>query len=82
VTVNAVCPGFVDTEMVASAVPEMARHLDVADADVIPTLVKRVPIGRMLHSDEVAALITYLASPSAAGMTGQGVTLDGGLILV
>lgn len=82
VTVNAVCPGFVDTDMVRDAVPQWAELLGVPEADVVPGLLTRVPIGRMLQPDEVARLTAYVASPAAGGITGQGLTLDGGLVLV
>ena len=82
VTVNAVCPGFVDTEMVQDAVPQWSELLGVPEADVVPALLGRVPIGRMLQPDEIAQLVAYVASPAAGGITGQGLTLDGGLILV
>lgn len=82
ITVNAICPGFVETEMVHDAVPEWAEATGLAEGDVIDSLLARVPIGRMLQPAEIAALAGYLASDAAGGMTGQGLTLDGGLILV
>lgn len=82
ITVNAICPGFVETEMVRDAVPDWAKVTGLPEDQVIGALLTRVPIGRMLESSEVAALACYLASDAAGGMTGQGLTLDGGLILV
>lgn len=82
VTVNAVCPGFVDTEMVQDAVPAWAELLGVDQAQVVPALLGRVPIGRLLQPDEIAHLVAYVASPAAGGITGQGLTVDGGLILI
>ncbi|WP_021594114.1 SDR family NAD(P)-dependent oxidoreductase [Actinomadura welshii] len=82
VTVNAVCPGFVDTEMVAQALPQWASVLGTTEEAVLAGLVSRVPQGRLLGVDEVAELVAYVASPAAAGLTGQGLTLDGGLILI
>ncbi|TMR40629.1 SDR family NAD(P)-dependent oxidoreductase [Actinomadura geliboluensis] len=82
ITVNAVCPGFVDTEMVAQALPRWASVLGTSEEAVLAGLLSRVPQGRMLGVGEVAELVAYVASPAAAGLTGQGLTLDGGLILV
>ena len=77
VTVNAICPGLVDTDMVA----------ELCAAQVDPTafrkhLESRVPARRLLAPAEVAALALYLASDEAAGMTGQSIVLDGGTLFV
>jgi len=83
ITVNAICPGFVDTEMLRSGAPALAELIGVPAEGVIEALVSaKVPQKRLLEPAEVAELATYLASPEAAGMTGMGLTLAGGLILV
>jgi NAD(P)-dependent dehydrogenase (short-subunit alcohol dehydrogenase family) len=83
ITVNAVCPGFVDTEMFRAGAPVIGELIGVPADQVVDTLVAaRVPQKRLLEPAEVAALTTYVASPEAAGMTGMGLTLAGGLILV
>ena len=70
ITVNAVCPGFIETDMTA-ALPETAR------AD----LLGRIPLGRLGRPEEVADVITFLASPRAAYVTGQTWTVDGGMVM-
>jgi 3-oxoacyl-[acyl-carrier protein] reductase len=70
VTVNAVCPGFIETDMTAE-LPEAAR------AD----LLGRIPLGRLGHPDEVAEVIAFLASPRSAYVTGQTWTVDGGMVM-
>lgn len=83
VTVNAICPGFVDTEMVDGAARELAGVLGVEDPQqVVGTLLQRVPMGRLLEPEEIAHLAVYLASSESDGMTGQSLTISGGLILV
>jgi NAD(P)-dependent dehydrogenase (short-subunit alcohol dehydrogenase family) len=82
ITVNAICPGFVDTDMLRDALPGWAAAAQADPEELLEGLISRVPIGRLLESAEVAELATYVASPQASGMTGQDLTLAGGLILI
>jgi meso-butanediol dehydrogenase/(S,S)-butanediol dehydrogenase/diacetyl reductase len=78
---NAICPGFVRTDLITdSRFGEVAGGLD---AEAIEAMMRsRTPIGRLVEPEEVAALAVYLASPASDAMTGMGLTLAGGLILV
>jgi acetoacetyl-CoA reductase len=67
ITVNCICPGYVNTEMVA-ALPEK----------VLQSIVATIPIGRLGESDEIASMVTYLASEQAAFVTGAVMTVNGG----
>ncbi len=71
VRVNAVCPGFTDTPMVADGLRQMGQTME--------ELVRRIPARRLGTADEVAAAIAYLCSDAAAYVTGQTLVLDGGL---
>lgn len=82
ITVNAICPGLVGTDLTEDAMAEWARSYGVGPEEMMQAFLDRIPIGRLLEAGEVAELATYVASPAADGMTGQGLTLDGGLILV
>ena len=67
ITVNCICPGYVDTEMVA-AVPEK----------VLEGIIAQIPVGRLGQAGEIAALVAYLASDASGFMTGAVLSINGG----
>jgi 3-oxoacyl-[acyl-carrier protein] reductase len=71
ITVNAVSPGYVDTDMTATELPEQRRA----------ELLKQIPLGRVGKPEDVAAAVAYLASPAAAYVTGQVLRVNGGLFM-
>ncbi len=83
VTVNAICPGFVHTDMVEGVKRDYAK-LGVADPDAAfkAIIATRVPMARELAADEIASLAVYLASPESSAMTGQSILVDGGMVVV
>jgi glucose 1-dehydrogenase len=82
ITVNAVAPGEIDTEMHAALMADWAAAEARAAADVRQEFLDlRVPARRMGRPDEVAALYTFLASDEAAYITGEVVRIDGGELL-
>ena len=70
ITVNAVCPGYIPTEM-TEGIPEDAKE----------ALLAQIPLGRMGSPDEIAAAVGFLASDDAAYITGQAVVVDGGMVM-
>ena len=70
ITVNAICPGFIDTDMVRS-IP----------ADILEGIVKKVPVQRLGQPEEVARAVTFLASPKSGYITGQVINVNGGLYM-
>jgi NAD(P)-dependent dehydrogenase (short-subunit alcohol dehydrogenase family) len=81
VTVNAVCPGYVDTEMTARAVENIqAKTGRTADA-ALESIKRMSPQQRLVTSEEVAALALLLASEDGRGINGQAINIDGGAVL-
>ena len=80
VTVNAICPGWVLTEMAEETVQNISQKTGRSREEAIHSLVKDVPMARMIEPLEVAALATFLASDHAKGITGQGYNIDGGTV--
>ena len=80
VTVNAVCPGYVDTPMTDGAVEDIASKTSLSAKQVRVTLERMQPIGRLITVDEVARVVAMLVADSG-GITGQGINVDGGAVL-
>lgn len=70
ITVNAVCPGFVPTEMTAG-MPEQAKE----------ALLGLIPMGRLGSTEDIAATVAFLASDDASYITGQAIVVDGGMVM-
>ncbi len=81
VTVNCVCPGWVQTEMVEQTLTNIQQKTGRSRDEALKSLVKDVPMGRMISPEEVAALTVFLCSHQAGGITGQGLNIDGGTVL-
>lgn len=79
ITVNAICPGYVDTKLVRNQFQDLAKTRNIAVEDVLEqVLYSLVPQKRLIDVSEIAALVIYLCSEAAKGMTGQAIVLDGG----
>lgn len=78
ITVNAVCPGWVDTPMARADVTKTAAERGQPRDQVLADIHAAIPIGRMVSADECAALIAWLASPAAAAVTGEAYNISGG----
>jgi ketoreductase len=78
ITVNTICPGWVDTEMAALGINETAALQGITPQQFKSQAVAGVPIGRFLEPDEIAELVCYIASDAAKGITGQAINICGG----
>jgi ketoreductase len=82
ITVNAICPGWVESEMARLGIEESAARERITPAEFKKRAVEAVPIGRFLDADEVAELALYLVSDKARGITGQAINICGGQTMV
>jgi NAD(P)-dependent dehydrogenase (short-subunit alcohol dehydrogenase family) len=78
VSVNAVCPGFTDTELVAESIERIVTRTGRTPAQALSDLTRANPLGRLIRPDEVAAGALYLCLPQAAAVNGQALAVDGG----
>ena len=79
ITVNAICPGYVDTDLVRQQFSDLAKTRGIEVTEVLEqVLYPLVPQKRLLDVTEITGLALYLASDMAKGVTGQALILDGG----
>jgi ketoreductase len=81
ITVNALCPGWVDTDMAAEGMTLGAQAMGTTYEEFRRRALNAVPIKRIIQPDEVAALARFLASPAASAITGQTYNICGGQVM-
>src|SRR5215210_2292297 len=81
VTVNAVCPGYVDTDMTTRAVENIRAKTGRSAAAALEAIKRMTPQRRLLTPEQVAALALLLVSHDGRGITGQAINVDGGTIM-
>ncbi|HXU88573.1 MAG TPA: SDR family NAD(P)-dependent oxidoreductase [Methylomirabilota bacterium] len=81
IRVNCVCPGFVETDMWKMVARDQGALLGMSAEEFTRQRASQVPLGRMERAEDVAAVIGFLASPRAGYMTGQALSVDGGLVM-
>lgn len=79
ITVNAVCPGIVDTDMTRAIHSERARSAGVTPEESLGRLVATIPLGRMARAEDIANAVAFLLSPDGSYITGQALNVCGGL---
>ncbi|MDE2720070.1 SDR family NAD(P)-dependent oxidoreductase [Candidatus Palauibacter polyketidifaciens] len=78
VTVNAVCPGYVDTPMTDATIENIVKRTDMEETDAVEAILATTPQRRLIAPGEVAASIAFLCEDEALSINGQTVVLDGG----
>lgn len=81
VTVNAVCPGYTETDIVHEAIANITTKTGMSAQQARDKLAERNPQGRLIQPDEVADAVLWLCQDSAASITGQSIPVDGGEVM-
>ena len=79
ITVNAVCPGFVETQLFEGLINMVGSTRNLNREQVLKTFVNQVPMGRMQTGEDVANVVAFLASEDGGYMTGQALNICGGV---
>ena len=82
VQVNAICPGWVDTDMAWEGIDGFAEAIGGTREEAYAEAMKAVPLGRMSEPEDVAGTVRWLLSPDARGVTGQAIDQNGGAFML
>ena len=82
VTVNAICPGYVDDERTRENAKIMAEKTGKSSEEILRLFAASAPQNRLIAPVEVASLALFMASEHCGGMTGQAINIDGGAVMV
>jgi NAD(P)-dependent dehydrogenase (short-subunit alcohol dehydrogenase family) len=81
VTVNAVCPGYTDTDIVKEAVANIVAKTGRTEEETRAGLASGNPLNRLVQPEEVAHTVVWLCMPAAAAMNGQAIAVAGGEVM-
>ncbi|HKP53896.1 MAG TPA: SDR family NAD(P)-dependent oxidoreductase [Chloroflexia bacterium] len=81
ITVNAICPGFVDTPMTQASIDNIMSRTGLSESQAREALEKTSPQKRLIEPEEVASVALFLAQESSKGITGQAINVDGGSVM-
>lgn len=81
ITVNALCPGYTDTDLIRDAVANIVAKTGRTEAQALATFTAANPQARLIEPDEVAATVAWLVSPAARSVTGQAIIIAGGEVM-
>jgi meso-butanediol dehydrogenase/(S,S)-butanediol dehydrogenase/diacetyl reductase len=79
ITVNAVCPGVVDTPMTTGIHEIRAGALGITPEESLARMIAKIPLGRLERTEDVAGAVSFLCSPDGSYITGQSLNVDGGM---
>src|SRR5579859_3575939 len=81
ITVNAICPGYVNTPMTDASVSNITARTGMSEEQARETLAKMSPLKRLIEPEEVASIAVFLAQETSGGITGQAINIDGGGVM-
>jgi NAD(P)-dependent dehydrogenase (short-subunit alcohol dehydrogenase family) len=81
ITVNAVCPGYTDTDIIRQSIQQIVAKTGRTEADILETFTRSNPQGRLIQPEEVAASVLWLCSEQARSVTGQAISINGGEVM-
>ncbi|MCV6603681.1 MAG: SDR family oxidoreductase [Porticoccaceae bacterium] len=81
ITVNAICPGYTETDIVKSAIANIVEKTGRGEQQAREELTKSNPQGRLIQPQEVADTVLWLCGPQAGSITGQGISVAGGEVM-
>jgi 3-hydroxybutyrate dehydrogenase len=81
VTVNAICPGYVDTPLTQESISNITARTGMAEKQAREALERTSPQKRLIEPEEIAAVALFLAQESSKGITGQAINVDGGAVM-
>ena len=81
VTVNAICPSFVETPMMEASITRLAQEKNISNEEAIAHFTAQIPQGRILRPEEISFSALYLSSPLAQGVTGHDLVVAAGCVM-
>jgi NAD(P)-dependent dehydrogenase (short-subunit alcohol dehydrogenase family) len=78
ITVNAICPGYTETDIVKDAVANIMAKTGKSESEARAALAARNPQGRLIQPEEIAQAVCWLCQPGSASINGQAIAIDGG----
>lgn len=81
ITVNAVCPGYTDTDIIRQSVTRIVEKTGRSEAEALQSFTRSNPQGRLIQPEEVAAAVAWLCSEQARSVTGQAISVNGGEVM-
>lgn len=81
ITVNAICPGYTDTDIIRDAVKNIVATTDRTEEQALTEFTKTNPQGRLIDPDEIASTVIWLCSENSRSITGQAISVSGGEVM-